>query len=234
MQGDILLGPSVLGRNKAFLNHIFSMESLTVLDMLATIDLLLLPFLVGLELDLASLHRMGSRALTIAMAGISLPFSLGAGSSLALRAAITCNTPRGPLIVFMGVALSITAFSVLARVLAKLKLLMTNLGHMAMSAATVNDVTAWILLALTIALSGSSSLFVSVSRSPPPRGDVEQKQWRCSAPATSLRHSSRASSTRPPGPSASPRAARALEPATAGATAVFDPGRYHKGAGRVS
>ena len=90
----------------------------------------------------------------------------------------------------MGVALSITAFSVLARVLAKLKLLTTNLGHMAMSAAAVNDVTAWILLALAIALSGSSSLFVSVSRSPPPRGDVEQKQWRCSAPAASLGHSS--------------------------------------------
>lgn len=55
----------------------------------------------------------------------------------------------------MGVALSITAFPVLARILAELKLLTTDVGRMAMSAAAVNDVAAWILLALAIALSGS-------------------------------------------------------------------------------
>ena len=156
----------MLGRNKAFRNHVFPMESLTVLNMLANIGLLLFLFLVGLELDLASLHRTDSRALAIAMASISLPFALGAGSSLALRATLARNAPHGPLIVFMGVALSITAFSVLARILAELKLLTTNLGHMPMFAAAVNDVTAWILLALAITLSGSSSPFVSISRSP--------------------------------------------------------------------
>ena len=114
---------------------------------------------------------------------------LGPGSLLALCAAIARNAPLGPFIVFMGVALSITVFPVLARILAELKLLTTNLGHIAMSAAAVNDVTMWILLALAIALSGSSSPFVSVSRSPPPHGDEEQKQWRCSAPAALLGHS---------------------------------------------
>ena len=128
--------------------------------------------------------------LSIAVAGISLPFTLGADSSLALCVAIARNAPRSPLIVFMGVALSITAFPMLARILAELKLLTTNLRHMYMSVAAINDITAWILFALDIVLSGSSSPFVSVSRSPPPRGDVEQKQWRCSAPAASLGHSS--------------------------------------------
>ncbi|CAA6653818.1 unnamed protein product [Spirodela intermedia] len=62
----------------------------------------------------------------------------------------------------MGVALSITAFPVLARILAELKLLTTDVGRMAMSAAAVNDVAAWILLALAIALSGSGSALVSL------------------------------------------------------------------------
>ncbi|CAN4080154.1 unnamed protein product [Withania somnifera] len=62
----------------------------------------------------------------------------------------------------MGVALSITAFPVLARILAELKLLTTDVGRMAMSAAAVNDVAAWILLALAIALSGSGSPIISL------------------------------------------------------------------------
>lgn len=153
--GGILLGPSALGRNQNYLHAIFPARSLTVLDTLANLGLLFFLFLVGLELDPKSIRRTGKKALGIAIVGISLPFALGIGSSFILRATISKGVNSAAFLVFMGVALSITAFPVLARILAELKLLTTDVGRMAMSAAAVNDVAAWVLLALAIALSGS-------------------------------------------------------------------------------
>ncbi|XP_050228563.1 cation/H(+) antiporter 18-like [Mercurialis annua] len=154
--GGILLGPSALGRSEKFLHAVFPPESLPVLDTLANIGLIYFLFLVGLELDFKSISQTGRKALAIAIAGISVPFIMGIGSSFILRSTISKGVNGTSFLLFMGVALSITAFPVLARILAELKLLTTDVGRMAMSAAAVNDVVAWILLALAIALSGSN------------------------------------------------------------------------------
>lgn len=156
-QGGILLGPSAIGRSEKFLHTIFPTRSLTVLDTVANIGLIFYLFLVGLELDLKAIRRTGKKTMAIALAGITLPFLLGIGCSVVLRSTISKGVAQAPFLVFMGVALSITAFPVLARILAELKLLTTDVGRMAMSAAAVNDVAAWILLALAIALSGDGT-----------------------------------------------------------------------------
>lgn len=152
--GGILLGPSGIGRNKKFLQLVFPSWSTPILESAATIGLLFFLFLVGLELDLTSIRRSGKKAFGIALAGISLPFVFGAAVSLLLRKGEN-KVGYVQYLMFMGVVFSITAFPVLARILAELKLLTTHVGQTAMAAAALNDVAAWILLALAVALSGN-------------------------------------------------------------------------------
>ncbi|KAK7345676.1 hypothetical protein VNO77_16285 [Canavalia gladiata] len=157
--GGVVLGPSVLGRNKSYMHHVFPSWSTPVLESVASIGLLYFLFLVGLELDLVAIRRSGSTALSIAVAGMSLPFASGIGLALFLRKAVDGADQVGftQFVVFMGVAISITAFAVLARILAELKLLNTRAGGTAMAAAAFNDVAAWILLALAISLASGDS-----------------------------------------------------------------------------
>jgi Kef-type K+ transport system membrane component KefB len=159
LQGGILLGPSALGRNTSYLHRIFPKWSMPTLESVASIGLLFFLFLVGLELDLNSIRRSGKRAFSIAACGITLPFVCGIGVAIVLRKTVdgADKAGFGQFIVFMGVALSITAFPVLARILAELKLLTTRVGETAMAAAAFNDLAAWILLALAIALAGNGA-----------------------------------------------------------------------------
>ncbi|CAL5345475.1 unnamed protein product [Camellia sinensis] len=154
--GGIVLGPSAIGRNQHYRHRIFPTWSTPILESVASIGLLFFLFLVGLELDLTSIRRSGRRAFAIAAAGITLPFTCGIGVAFVLRKSVKGADKVGYVqyLVFMGVALSITAFPVLARILAELKLLTTRVGETAMAAAAFNDLAAWILLALAVALAG--------------------------------------------------------------------------------
>ncbi|XP_076933187.1 cation/H(+) antiporter 15-like [Bidens hawaiensis] len=155
--GGVILGPSVLGRSDLFTNAVFPLNSVTVLETMANIGLLYFLFLVGVEMDIAVIRHTGRKAIFIAFAGMILPFLIGISFSYLLHER-TQGVKQGTFILFLGVALSVTAFPVLARVLAELKLLNTDIGRIAMSAALVNDMCAWILLALAIALAENENI----------------------------------------------------------------------------
>ena len=120
--------------------------------------LLFFLFPVGLELDINSIRRNGRKAFGIAAAGILLPFLSGVGIVFLPRKTVSGVQGVGffQFLVFIGVALSITAFPVLTRILAELKLLTTAIRETAMAAADFNDVAAWGPLALAAALPGGN------------------------------------------------------------------------------
>ncbi|KAJ2809064.1 K(+)/H(+) antiporter [Coemansia guatemalensis] len=156
--GGILLGPTVLGRWKAFTENVFPKASLVNLNLVANFGLVLFLFMVGLELDPRILKRNFHRSLAISGAGIVLPFGLGVATSYALFRLI--ENGDGDFVTFMlfcGVAMAITAFPVLARILIEQNLLKTTVGSISISAAAIDDVVSWCLLALVIALTNNSS-----------------------------------------------------------------------------
>ncbi|KAF6137657.1 hypothetical protein GIB67_001511 [Kingdonia uniflora] len=153
--GGVILGPLILGRSANFSATIFPLRSIMVLETLANVGLFFFLFLVGVEMDLGMIRKTSQKVMVIAIACMSLPFLIGSSTTFLFNGQTQVN--HLCFVVFMGVAHSVTAFPVLARILAELKLLNTEIGKIAMSAAMMNDICAWILLALAVALVESNS-----------------------------------------------------------------------------
>ncbi len=149
----IVLGPSLLGLFYPEVTAVlFTPESLKGLSLLSQVGLVLFMFLIGLELDLKLLKGIGRSAIAISHTSIFVPFALGAG--LAFYMYPHWSDPKVPFfsfVLFLGAAMSITAFPVLARILTERQLLGTRVGALAIACAAVDDVTAWCLLAFIVA-----------------------------------------------------------------------------------
>lgn len=152
--GGVILGPSVMGHIPGFSNTIFPKDSLVVLTATANIGLILFLFLVALEIDTRLLKRNIVASAAVSIAGLALGAALGVG---VYREFISDTVNFGYFLLFVAVAIGITAFPVLCRILTELKLLDTEVGLVTLSAGIGNDVVGWVLLALTVALVNAST-----------------------------------------------------------------------------
>ncbi len=145
----ILLGPSLLGRiSPAAQSYILPAEIVPALYVIAQLGVILYLLAIGLELNTESLARMGTAPLVISLAGIAVPFALGVLLALGLHSQEQGGPSLLVFALFLGVALSITAFPVLARILSDRGLTRTSLGQLALVCAAAGDAIAWCLLAI--------------------------------------------------------------------------------------
>jgi Kef-type K+ transport system membrane component KefB len=155
--GGILLGPSVFGRLAPASSHaLFPQASMASFEILSTIGLILFLFLIGTEVNLEHLYRQRASAALSSALSILVPFALGALLASPLRARFAPpGVPSTPFVLFLGIAMSITAFPVLARILEERGIQTTKLGTTAILCAAVDDVVAWVILAIALALVGT-------------------------------------------------------------------------------
>jgi Kef-type K+ transport system membrane component KefB len=148
----IVLGPSVLGQivpdGPA---RLLPPGVAPYLREIAQLGVILYMFLVGLELNMTRLRDEAHTAVAISHASIVVPFVLGAALALLLYPRVShAGVPFTSFALFMGSALAITAFPVLARILTDRGMSRTELGTLALTSAAAGDVTAWCLLAFVV------------------------------------------------------------------------------------
>ncbi len=154
----LCLGPSLLGAISPNLQAtFFPTDVLPALGVVANLGLIFYMFLVGLEVDRGSLKGKVAKAAAISNASVALPLMLGIAVALPLYKLVGPDKKFVAFALFMGVSMSITAFPVLARILAERRMIKRPVGSLTIACAAVDDVTAWFLiaLALTIAASGT-------------------------------------------------------------------------------
>lgn len=156
----ILLGPSLLGLiAPQVMDTVFPASSMGLLKMFSQVGLILFMFLVGLEFDPRRLKGRAHASVAISHSSIIVPFVLGIGTAWLLSDTYgKPDVPQLSFFLFFGIALSVTAFPVLARILSERNLMNSRIGAIAIACAAVDDVTAWCLLAFVVAVARAHGL----------------------------------------------------------------------------
>lgn len=160
----IVLGPSVVGHYfPDIFSTLFPPSSLGNLQFISQIGLILFMFMVGMELDLKVVKKNAGDAFVISQVSIIVPFALGLGLAYFIYTSFApSGVPFSSFGLFIGIAMSITAFPVLARVVQERGLYKTHLGAVVITCAAVDDITAWCLLAAVIAIVKAGSFLSSL------------------------------------------------------------------------
>lgn len=160
MIAGIFLGPSILGLiSPGFSEFLFPKVSLNNLQFLSQIGLALFMFIIGMELDIEKLKNKAHNAVVISHASIIFPYFLGVSVSYFLYEQFApADVSFMVFALFMGIAISITAFPVLARILQERGMTKTSLGAIVITCAAFDDVTAWCILATVIAIAKAGSI----------------------------------------------------------------------------
>ncbi len=154
MIAGLALGPSLLGAlAPGVAGWLFASDALVPLATLSQFGVLLFLFGVGLRLDLPELRARAGVAVLASQASILVPLTLGLLLAPLLPASLRGpQVPPGAFALFLGAAMSVTAFPVLARILEERRLLGTRVGAIALTSAAVDDLSAWVLLAAVVAV----------------------------------------------------------------------------------
>ena len=161
----ILVGPTLF--NGVLANTLFPTDVRPFLTALASVGVAVFMFVVGLELDQTLLRGKGATAITVSLSSIVLPFGLGAALAFYLMRNHAAAQPLA-FILFMGAAMSVTAFPVLARILTDRNMHRTTVGGLALACAAVDDALAWSLLAVVVTVArGRQSRAVAALLVPP-------------------------------------------------------------------
>ena len=160
----IVLGPSVLGNlfpeASAFL---FPVESLVNINMLSQFGLILFMFAIGMELNISEVRKKLKETILISHTSTIVPFFFGMLTAYFVYDKYADkSTPFLSFALFIGIAMSITAFPVLARIIQEKGLTKTHLGTISLASAANGDITAWCLLAVVIAIAQAGSMLSAV------------------------------------------------------------------------
>ncbi len=154
----ILLGPTLLGAVAPEVkDYLFPPDIIPLLSAAASIGLAFYLFLVGMELNPTAIRERATEAAFISNTSVAFPMALGLLVALPVYELLAPDADYLPFALFMGVAMSITAFPVLARILVERRMLKRPVGALAIAGAAIDDVTAWGLLALATAVAGAGS-----------------------------------------------------------------------------
>jgi K+:H+ antiporter len=147
-----LVGPTLL--HGAIAHTLFPADVRPLLSALANVGVAMFMFLIGMELDHRAMRGQRGVTVSVSLASAALPFGLGA----VLAQLLTSHQPPGQRLgftLFMGAAMSVTAFPVLARIITDRHMGSTRVGRMALASAAIDDVLAWSMLAVVIALTSA-------------------------------------------------------------------------------